>query len=232
MSATHSLYIFSAFNATLKLRHLCKRLRWSHLDAGSNFLPSFLKWFLTVEIDLYKSLVLDSMDVNRLSKTGLQSSFQAGRPLFPSWCSTLKWFPLWTRIVPKLRFLSLICSSASLDFHDCLCFRLAVCRSTVSSVVLHFRGVLCAEAAPFVLVLQPSVALMCWGGRREKKGNAERRISGETACWVRMSRVDGFRGTERSVVSRAKIPPPPVERWCSVIMQNLWCQLTHACNKS
>lgn len=39
-------------------------------------------------------------------------------------------------------------------------FRLAACRFTVSSLVLHFRGFLCAEAAPFVLVLRLSTALM------------------------------------------------------------------------
>lgn len=67
--------------------------------------------------------------------------------------------------------------------HDFLSFRLAACLSTDSSVVLHFRGFLCAEAASFVLVLPPSVALMSWGGWRKKEQMQKGELAGRRREW-------------------------------------------------
>lgn len=80
--------------------------------------------------------------------------------------------------------------------------------STVCSVDFHSRGFLCAEAAPFVLALRLSAALMSSGGRKEEeKGEKKYTEQGKKLAgrcrehWApaecKMSGIDGWRGIER-----------------------------------
>ena len=84
-----------------------------------------------------------------------------------------------------------------------LCFRLAACLSTGSSVVLHFRGFSLCRSSFFCSC---SAAERCFDVLKrmeEERGDTERRISRkriEDAYWVKMGRIDGFGGIERSGV--------------------------------